>query len=431
MKKIFIILIILCSGIGLFFALSLLKKSPPKKDGDMLRTLRTAPLVREDITPKLEEFAVVTSLQEISIKSEVNGKVIHCSNITEDGVLVKKGDILIEIDKSDYNIAKQEAEAALAILKADAEQMKQNIKDLTDMLETSKEDYELEKVNSKRIKDLFEKSVYSKNELEKSMQLLYQKKNKHIAAGNVLSKQKFMLEATLAKIKQADAMLDKAKLNIRRSTIKAPISGRIINCNIEEGEYLNVGEKICTVVNDAQLSLKVPVNTDEALKVLKIYPGKTSWLRAPKNIDVTIQWLRNPDSCKWDAKIARIENYNRKTDTISILVVPVKYCGSSDSSYPLMPGMFCKVTFSGKPLKGAFQIPFSALQFNDNVYTVDQDSILHRYTVKVFAVNDDQVIILAGLPENQSVVIQQLPRGLAEGMKIKAMNVENHTAENR
>ncbi len=431
MKKIVIIIVILCCGGLAFLALSLLQKAPPEKAGEMLRTLITAPLERGNITPHLEEFAVVSSLQEIAIKSEVNGKVIYCSQLTEDGVLVSKGDILVEIDKRDYEIAKQEAEAALAILKADAEQMKQNIKDLADMLETSKEDYGLEEAKHKRIKELFDKGVYSQNELEKAMQVLSQKKNQHISASNILSKQKFMLEATLAKIKQADAMLDRAKLNITRSTIKAPISGRITECDIEEGEYLNVGKKTCTVVNDSHLSLKVPVNTDEALTILKIFPGNTSWLKAPEDIKVTVQWLRNPDTCKWDAKIARIENYNRKTDTISILVVPSEYSGSRDRLYPLMPGMFCKVIFSGKQLKGAFKIPFSALQFNDNVYTVDKESVLHRYKVKIFATDDDQVIILSGLPDDHSVVIQQLPRGLAEGMKIKAMNIQNTAEEKR
>jgi RND family efflux transporter MFP subunit len=424
MKNILIIVFVLLLGAAAFVGLSLLKKAPPEKSGEQLRTLITLPLKKTTITPKVEEYAMVTSLQAIALKAQVSGKIVYCGHGTEDGVLVKKGDVILEIEKRDYEIAKQTMEAAIEILKADSKQMSQNIKDLKEMLATIKEDYELEKINYERKKFLFDKKVYSKNEVEQAMQSMSRRKKMYIEAGNALSKQTFLLEATKAKIKQADAKLDQANLNIERASIKSPIDGRIKNCNIELGEYLNVGTQICTVINDQQPSLKVPVNADDALKILEVKPDAHYWLKAPNHIKATIQWLRSPESCKWAAKIARVENYNRDTDTISILVVPTKYCGDTNSPFPLLPGMFCKVIFDGMPLKNAFKIPFSALQFNDNVFTVDSNGILHRNKVTPFSVEGDQVIILSGLPENQSVVIQQLPRGLAEGMQVKAMNVD-------
>jgi RND family efflux transporter MFP subunit len=423
MKKVIIIIVILLSGVGIFIGLSLLKEAPPEKSEELLRTLMTLPLKKTTITPRVEEYAMVTSLQAITIKAQVSGKVIYCGPGTEDGVLVKKGDVLVEIDKRDYEIAKQTMEAALEILKADSKQMLQNIKDLKDMLTTIKEDYDLEKINYNRKKGLFEKEVYSKNEVEQAMQAMARKKKMYIEAGNALSKQTFLLEATKAKIKQATAKLDQANLNIERASIKSPIDGRIRNCSIELGEYLNIGEKVCSVINDQQPSLKVPVNAADAMKILEVKPDTRYWLKAPGYIKATVQWLRSPESCRWDAKIARIESYNRDTDTISILVVPTEYSGNGNSSFPLLPGMFCRVTFSGAPLKNSFKIPFSALQFDDNVFTVDPEGILHRNKVIPFSVEGDQVIVLSGLPENHSVVVQQLPRGLAEGMKVKGMNI--------
>jgi len=431
MKKTIIIIIILLFGVALFIGLSLLKEAPPEKSGELLRTLITLPLKKTTITPKVKEYAMVNSLQAITIKAEVSGKVIYCGHGTEDGVLVKKGEVLVEIEKRDYEIAKQTMEAALEILNADAKQMVQNIKDLKDMLVTIKEDYELEKINYERKKLLFEKKVYSKNEVEQAMQAMSRRKKMYIEAGNALSKQTFLLEATKAKIKQAKAKLDQANLNIERASIKSPIDGRISGCSIELGEYLNIGEQICAVINDKQPSLKVPVNADDALKILEVKPDTQYWLKAPDHIKATIQWLRSPESCKWNAKIARVENYSRNTDTITILVIPTDYCGNGDLSFPLLPGMFCKVTFYGAPLDNAFKIPFSALQFNDNVFTVDADGILHRNKVTPFSVEGDQVIILSGLPDNQSVVIQQLPRGLAEGMKVKAMNIDSQKEEKK
>jgi hypothetical protein len=165
----------------------------------------------------------------------------------------------------------------------------------------------------------------------------------------------------------------------------------------------------------------VPVNADDALKILGVRPDSRDWLKAQEGIGVTVQWLRYPDECSWSAEIARIEYYDRSTDTLKILVIPTEYSGKDKSPFPLLPGMYCRVTFSGKPLKGVFRIPFSALQFNDYVFTVDKEGILHRNKVNVYSVEGDTVLILNGLPEGQNVVIQQLPRGLVDGMKVEAV----------
>ena len=116
--KILIFLIILLGGIGAFVGLSLLKKPPPKKSEELLRSLIVIPLKAETFSPKVAEFAVVSTLEEISLKVQVSGKVTFCGEGTEDGVNVKKGDVIIEIEKDDYKIAKDQAEAELDILES-------------------------------------------------------------------------------------------------------------------------------------------------------------------------------------------------------------------------------------------------------------------------------------------------------------------------
>ena len=411
-------------GAAAFLGFSLLKHPPPEKGGEMLRSLMTAPLRRETVVPTVREFAEVKSLEDVVIKAEVSGKVVFCGRGTEDGVLVKKGELLLEIESADYKIAKRQAEAELAILESDAKRAEVDIKDLEEVLSETKDDYALEKSNYDRVKELFDKQVVSKSELERAEQFISRKKKLYIEAGNVLSKRKFDLEVTRAKIKRAQAALAQAELNIERTRVKSPIDGRVDKCDIEVGEYLGVGRAICHVVNDALPALDVPVNADDALRILGVRPDKERWLEAPKHVTATVKWLRYPKLCAWKSDIVGIEDYDRKTDTLKIRVAPVEYQGSDKSPFPLLPGMFCEVVFQAPPLEGAFKIPFSALQFDNNVFTVDSEGILHRHKVEPFQIEGDTVIIRSGLPEGESVVIQQLPRGLAAGMKVKAARLD-------
>jgi len=420
-KSVILIILILLGGVGAFVGLSILKKPPPKKSGDLLRSLRVLPLNSELITPKVAEFAVIRSLDEIILRTQVAGKIVFCGKCAEDGANVKKGDVIIEIEKDDYKIAKHQTEAELDILKAEAGKTKRTIKDVTDMLAAMKEDYDLEKINYERSKKLFDSKVYARSEVERAQQSMSRRKKLYIEMSNLLSKNTFALESIKGQTKKAEALLEKAQLNLRRASIKAPIGGRIGNCNVETGEYVVIGQEICTVTDDKKPSLKVPVDATEASEILRIKPGKKYWLEAPDDVKVTVSWVKKPEICKWNAVVTRIENYDSATDTLRILVTPTEYAGSRDNSFPLLSGMFCKVTFYGQPIKNAFRIPFSALQFGNHVFTVDKAGILHRHKVKPFTVEGDDVIILSGLPENEQVVIQQLPRGLINGMKVKAM----------
>ena len=418
-------LFIMLVGGGVFALLVVLRQPPPNKKVETLRSLTAIPLRKEDVIPSVREFAVVSSLENVELKAQVAGKVVFCGRGTEDGALVKKGELLTRIEGLDYTVAVERAEAELAILESDAKRAETDIKDLMAMTAEIKGDYELEKDNYERAKMLFDKHVFAKSEYERAAQSVSRRKKIYIETANALSKRKFDLEAIRARIKRAKASLKESKANLDRASVKAPISGRVDKCDIEVGEYLNVGKVICHVVNDAKPMLDVPVNADDALKILGVRPDKEHWLSIPGNVKAVARWLRGPDICAWNLEVVGVEDYDRATDTLKIRVVPSKYRGSSERSFPLLPGMFCEVVFRGAPLKGVFKVPFSALQFGNSVFTIDGDGVLHRHEVKPFHIEGDRVIILSGLPEGESVVVQQLPRGLVAGMKVHAALVDD------
>jgi len=424
--KFFIILLILSFGVGILILLINFKKPPPEKSNEQLRSIKVQPLTRGTIVPKVAEFAIVKSLEKVRVRAEVRGKIIECRDDTVDGVNVKKDDILLQLEKDDYIIAKQQAEAELEILQAEFEKLTTNVADYIKIFKTIENDFKIEEDNFKRMQKLFDQNVSSKRELERAKQERSRRKKIFIEVSNLLSTAKFSLQSIKAQIKKAKAILDQAELNLKRTTIRASINGRIGDCRIEIGEYLALGEQICTITNDKQPSLQVPLDATEASNILKIYPGTKEWLKIPDTVKVTISWVKKREACKWSAEVTRVENYDSLTDTLRVLVTPKKYIGNQDKSYPLLPGMFCEVKFFGVKIKNAFKIPFSALQFGNNVFTVNKNGILRRHKIEPFAIHDDQVIILNGLPDDEQVVVQQLPRGLLSGVKVKPVSISTN-----
>ena len=417
-KNIIIALLILLAGVGTLILLIFLKKPVPRKPENPKRAITVRDISRKMIVPEVKGYAFVKSSSIIQLRSQVAGKVIYASKATKNGSIVNKDEVLLKIEPDDYIIARDQADASLSILKAEKGKLVQTVKDLEEMSKAIKSDYDLEQENYNRILRLYKQNVVSLAEKDRASQALSRRQKLYIEISNKLTNAKFALQENIASIKKAESNLRQAELNLSRCVIKSPIAGRVVGCDIDEGEYLNTGQDVCIIKNDMDPELSVPLDVHSVSGILGIMPDKKRWFAIPEKMKITIAWDEEPDICKWEGEITRIQKYSPETDTVSLLVKPVSYCGKGEKHYPLLPGMFCTVTFFGEPRQG-FSVPFSSLQVGNKIYTVNSKGVLKSHKVKPFLVEDDTLLLLDGLPDKCTIVSRQLPRGIINGMTIK------------
>jgi multidrug resistance efflux pump len=240
----FVIAVIIAAGIAAAVLLIKMKKPPAGKAAELNPTIRTMNLSQEDVIPEVSEYGVIDTLQEVKLRAQVSGKIVKCA-FTDDGKIVKKGQLILQIEKNDYEISKEKAEAELEILQANYKRKQETVKNVTKMLKLIKEDYDLEQARYERAKKLYASKVYSKNDLDSAQQIIARKDRTLVEMSNTLSQEKFSLESIRAQIKKAKALLMQAKLNLERTTVIAPISGRIKDCDINTGDFVKVGDLIC------------------------------------------------------------------------------------------------------------------------------------------------------------------------------------------
>lgn len=140
----------------------------------------------------------------INVAADVTGYVVAVP--VRDNQLVKKGDVLLQIDPQHYQIAVKQAEALVASRKAA---------------------WEMRKVNASRRADMDE--------------LVISKENREDAS-NIAS-------TALADYQQAQAQLDAAELNLARTRVMASVDGYVTNLNVHVGDYARVGEAKLAVVD--------------------------------------------------------------------------------------------------------------------------------------------------------------------------------------
>ena len=140
----------------------------------------------------------------VSVAPKVAG---HAAVVrVDDNQLVKKGDVLVEIDPRDFQVALAQAKANLARDKATQIQAE---------------------LNEKRALDLFSRKVISTQE-----------RDTNVATA----------ESSRASVQADEAAVEQAELNLGHSKIKAPVDGYVTKEAVATGDYVQVGQALMSLV---------------------------------------------------------------------------------------------------------------------------------------------------------------------------------------
>lgn len=167
----------------------------------------------------------------------VPGKVVEVT--VRDNQQVAKGDVLIRIDPSDYQIRRDMAEAALMSAKAAVSAAKASI------TAASASATKLE-ADLRRSRNLQQKDVISKSELDAAQAGATASVAQRAAAGD-------QYEAALAQVKLKEAELKNAELQLSWAEITAPAAGRISKKNVQPGQYVAPGQQLIAIVGSSEL----------------------------------------------------------------------------------------------------------------------------------------------------------------------------------
>ncbi|CAH2900863.1 MAG: Tetrapartite efflux system, membrane fusion component FusE-like =_ FusE of FusABCDE system [uncultured Paraburkholderia sp.] len=140
----------------------------------------------------------------VNVAPDVSGAVVDLP--VKDNQMVRKGDLLMQIDPSHYEIAVEQAQAAVAARKAELQMRRDDAKRRADM----------------------DSLVVSKENQENAT---------HTAS------------AAEAAYQQALAALDAAKLNLARTRVVSPVDGYVTNLNVFRGDYATAGAAKLAIVD--------------------------------------------------------------------------------------------------------------------------------------------------------------------------------------
>ena len=204
-------------------------------------------VVSDRIAPWTDQARVQAYV--IPIVPQVSGRVVEV-NVVKDQV-VEPGDVLLNINPSDYQLAVETAEAALELAGQEIGAGTATVTTAQAGLVVALTNLEHAETQSARVFELEKKQVMSKAEGDKARAVVKQAKAQVDSARAELEKARQALgvkgEAN-PRIRSAIADLKKAQLDLSRTTILAPSKGGITNLQVEQGYYASAGAPLMTFI---------------------------------------------------------------------------------------------------------------------------------------------------------------------------------------
>jgi len=224
--------------------------------------VRVEAVETRDLVASVTASGQIQPRTKVDVSADVTGKIVRL--VVKEGEIVKKGQLLLQIDPEQATAALQRAEAQLASARAQSAQARANL------IQAQR--------NFERSADIQKQSpnLVSVEQLE---QLRTQAEvNKALA------------EAASFSVEQAVASVRDARQALSRTTITAPMSGKITRLNVEEGETAIMGtlnKDAATLLTISDMSvLETKVKVDET-DVARISVGDSALIQIDAFPDTT------------------------------------------------------------------------------------------------------------------------------------------------
>ena len=332
-------------------------RKPPEKTA---RLVTTEPVQTGDYTVSLLGYGVVQAEQQITLQARVSGTVQNIGNKFVPGAAFKKGDVLVQLDNTDYRIELQTAQAALAQAQSTlaSEQGNQVV---------AQSDFDLLGLNV--------------DERERALIL-----------------RKPQLEAAKATVQSAQAGVERAKVNLERTVLRAPFDGVVVSREASVGAQVSATTALGVLASSEAYWISVAVPQAD-LKWIKFPEGK----QAGSTVCVS-DASSNEQGCH-PGRVLNLQTSVQDNGRQAQVLVEVPR--SSDKTLqPLLLAQYVKVRFDGIELKNVFKLAPASVR--DNTVWVDDKGELDIRPVNIAFRSADYVLIDRGLANGESIVTSNL-----------------------
>lgn len=340
-------------------------KRPERKDtADQAVLVDAIPAQKTTLNFAVYSQGSVEPRTETTLVAEVAGQIVSVSPNFLAGGFFRQGEVLLQIDPSDYETGLLRAQASLASRRAQYADQKarseQALKDWT---------------------NLGRKGEPSDLVLRKPQ-----------------------LAEALAGVQAAEAELQEAERDLQRTRIRLPYDGLVRSKLVDVGQYVAPGTPLGVTFSVNTAEIRLPLSSTD-LAFLEL-PSATRLDRADR-VPVTLAAEDGGLGGRWQAEIVRTEGVvdqsSRVVYAVAEVVDPYGVLNQSEQA-ELKMGTFVRAEIQGLRVENVVVLPRSVLRPEDTVLIANEERRLEVRPVEVARAEPRLVYISGGIAEGELVV---------------------------
>ena len=370
--QVLLTLFVLALGVAVLMAFLKLRKAPQRSEQDVLAPLvQVRALGTDDIQMVIQGYGTVSPKVKVDIIPEVAGKVMFVHSELKAGGIVPANEKIVGIDPRDYELAVQQAAAAVAEAQV--------------RLDTEVAEADVARREWRQLHP----------ETEPSSPLVLREPQIRQAQAGLAS---------------AKAQLATAELKLERTTISLPFDVLIASESVDLGQYVGLGQPLATAYGIDAFEVEVPLEDDD-LAWFDVHQTSISLRNGPAGDDrvpVTLQADLGGSAHTWAGHVTRTTGQvDRMSRMVPVVVEVPRPLDASAGKLPLFPGTFVKVLIAGKTLKNAVAVPRDAIRDRNIVWLVN-DGRLHITPLDIVRADDEFAYVISGVADGALIVTSTL-----------------------
>ncbi len=346
-------------GLALLFSISLRPDSPSPRpsapDSELAVSIITP--VAAPFRPSLRLSGVVEARTITSVIPQVAGRVVKVSPGFRPGASVSAGEVLFQIDPSDYRLAIQRTLAEIEVARSDLARLEAEA--------AAEREIWQKQFPDRKIPDLIARVP--------------------------------QIAAAKARIKSGEAARQTAQLSLERTTIKAPFDARILDTQLDVGQVVSGNAAVGTMFSVDSVEIVVPVSAEER-KLIGPLDGQVVTVIPPDADDTAIP-----------GRLLRLAAALDERTRLGTLFV------GTDNPGALTVGQFVEVQIDGADAPNAYRVPAAAMTSRNQLWVVSDGRLVSR-TVDVIG-RDAELAIVRVFDDADGVVIVP-PANARDGLPV-------------
>ena len=400
-KWLFLGAIILLAGLVLYKAWGFTqKKSGTQRAVRLEIPVQITPAVSKPLTYSIKVTGDIMPLMQVDLFPKVSGYLERMD--AHIGDIMKQGQVIAQIERTDYIHKVREIEAKVAQVRAQLSELEtgtrtEELRQAEEAVRQAQSRFENAKLQRDRIEALYKREVISKKERDVT-DMEYTVAEAQLAS----SQQQFKLlqlgarqevrEASQAKLKEMEAILEQERNHLKDTRVVAPFQGEISRKYVDAGAFVSPSSPSTPLVS--------LVHTETLKIVANVLEKDIALLKAGMKAKIRVE--------SYPEKVfeGRVEKINSSLDLSTRTLQAEIYIMNKDRT--LKPGMFANVEVVLLEKPQTLVIPKEAVVEAGNemsVYVVEGKQAT-RKPITVGYEQDRMVEVLKGLNAGDQVIIK-------------------------